>query len=308
MVKTYTPRRLREKNRWLRSDGKPNFRDRVYAKGPELGPLMRRDIPPINTSATVLRTCELMSAYNTRLIAVTSGGGEVVGVLTSMDVIDYLGGGSRHNLVRVSGLESVHEVLNVNIGRVMNENPLYIDINTPLHRVLELMVSRCLGAVPITRENVYAGILTELEIMKYLSMKHVGVPAGRVMSREVFSIPSNASLEDAMKMMISLGVRRLPVIDNTLLKGMITWKDIVDLIGTHRVYSMLRYGLLSEFKSLKIPEVMSTDVTVIDPQTDLGKVASMIARTATSSLLVVEEGVITGIITERDVIYGLVVS
>jgi|GEM_PF-6075136 len=53
---------------------------------------------------------------------------------------------------------------------------------------------------------------------------------------------------------------------------------------------------------------MNTNVDVVSPYADLGEVASMILRTATSSLLVVEGGVVVGIITERDVIYGLVVS
>ncbi len=308
LVKTYTPRRLREKNRWLRSDGKPNFKDRLYSREPELGPLVRRDVPSINTLATVLRACELMSSHNTRLIAITSGKGGVIGVVTAMDIVDYLGGGSKHGLVSVSGFETIHEVLNLSIGKIMNENPILIDINTPLYRVLELMVNYGLGAVPVTKEDSYVGVLTELEIMKYLSVKYVGVPVHKVMSREVLSINSGASLEEAMWMMISLGVRRLPVIDDDQIKGMLTWKDIIDLVGTHKIYEVLRYGLLREFKSLRVSDVMSTNVDVVSPYADLGEVASAISRTATSSLLVVEGGVVVGIITERDVIYGLVVS
>ncbi|MEO3992849.1 MAG: CBS domain-containing protein [Desulfurococcaceae archaeon TW002] len=308
LVKTYTPRRLREKNRWLRSDGKPNFKDRLYSREPELSPLIKKDVPPINTLATVLRVCELMSSHNTRLIAVTSGKVGIIGVVTAMDIVDYLGGGSKHGLVSVSGFETIHEVLNLNIGKIMNENPVFIDINTPLYRVLELMVNYGLGAIPVTKEDSYVGVLTELEIMKYLSVKYVGVPVHKVMTKEVFSINSGASLEEAMWMMISLGVRRLPVIDDDQLKGMLTWKNIIDLVGTHKIYEILRYGLLREFKSLRVSDVMSTNVDVVSPYTDLGEVASMISKTATSSLLVVEGGVVVGIITERDVIYGLVVS
>lgn len=309
LVKVYTPRRLREKNRWLRSDGKPNFKDRLYSREPELSPLIRRDVPPVNTLTTVLRTCELMSSHNTRLIAVTSGRGNVTGIVTAMDIVDYLGGGSKHGLVSVSGFETIHEVLNLSIGKIMNENPIYVDINTPFYRVLELMVNYGLGAVPVIKEDgSYVGVLTELEIMKYLSVKYVGVPVHKVMTREVLSTSSSTSLEEAMWMMISLGVRRLPVIDDNQLKGMLTWKDIIDLIGTHKIYEILKHGLLREFKSLRVSDIMNTNVDVVSPYTDLGEVASMILRTATSSLLVVEEGVVVGIITERDVIYGLVVS
>ncbi|MEM0037579.1 MAG: CBS domain-containing protein [Zestosphaera sp.] len=308
MVKVYTPRRLREKNRWLRSDGRPNFKDRVYEREPELSPIVRRDVPSVNTSSTILRVCELMSKHNSRLISVASGGGEVVGVLTAMDLIDYLGGGPKHNLVKASGLDTIHEALNVPAGKVMHENPLKVDVNTPLYRVLELMVNYGLGAVPVTSNEMYVGVLTEFEIMKYLSIKYVGIPVCKVMSKEVITIPSTASLGEAMKMMVSLGIRRLPVIDGESLRGMITWKDVIDLIGTHKVYGMLKYGFLSELASLRIPDVMNTEVFVIDPQADLGEAASMIVKTATSSLLVVENGVVTGIITERDVIYGLVVG
>jgi len=309
LVKVYTPRRLREKNRWLRSDGKPNFKDRLYSKEPELSPLVRKDVPSINTLTTVLRTCEIMSSYNTRLTAVTSGKGNIIGVVTAMDIVDYLGGGSKHGLVGASGFETIYEVLNLSIGKIMNDNPIYVSIDTPLYKVLELMINHGLGAVPVTKEDdSYAGVLTELEIMKYLSVKYVGMPVHKVMTREVLSVNSSTSLEEAMWMMVSLGVRRLPVIDENQIKGMLTWKDVVDLIGTHKIYEMLKYGLLREFKSLRVSDVMNTNVDVVSPYADLGEVASMILRTATSSLLVVEGGVVVGIITERDVIYGLVVS
>ncbi|MCD6428115.1 MAG: histidine kinase, partial [Desulfurococcales archaeon] len=66
MVKVYVPRRIIERNRWLRSDGKPNFKDRIYAKPPELEAVADKKVPLLSMQATIINACEVMSSLGTR--------------------------------------------------------------------------------------------------------------------------------------------------------------------------------------------------------------------------------------------------
>ncbi len=307
MPKVYTPRRLREKNRWLRSDGKPNFKSRIHDKIPELSPLIRRDVPGVNTSTPILNVCEIMSKLNTRLVPVLTGRGEVVGVVTATDIIDYLGGGLKHNIILNLKLPTIYDILQTPVGKIMTENPVVVDESLKLSKLLELMVNLSLGAVPVVSQNTYVGIITELEILKFLTYKQVGVKVADVMSKEVLSVDENSKLSTAMKLMIKLGVRRLPVTSGDRVIGIFTWKNVIDLIGTHKVFNVLSLKTLDEFASIPVTTVMTPEVILIDPQADIGEAASKILETQTSLLLAYENGKLVGIITERDVIYGLVV-
>jgi len=307
LVKVYTPRRLRERNRWLRSDGKPNFKSRIHDKTPELSPLIRRDVPGVNTSTPILNVCELMSKLNTRLIPVLTGRNEVVGVITATDIIDYLGGGLKHNIVLNLKLPTIYDILQVPAGKIMTENPVVVEESLKLSKLLELMVNLGLGAVPVVSQNKYVGIITEYEIVKFLTYKHVGVKVADVMTREVLSVDENSKLSTAMKLMINLGVRRLPVVSGEKVVGIFTWKDVIDLIGTHKIFNVLSLKTLDEFASIPVTSVMTPEVMLIDPQADISEAASKILETQTSLLLVSEDGRLAGIITERDIIYGLVV-
>ncbi len=307
MVKVYTYRRLRERNRWLRSDGSPNFKDKIHSKPPELTPIMIRDPPVVSGQAKVLNACELMSKTKLRLVPVVNPSGGLLGVVTGMDIVDYLGGGGKFNLIRKHFIQSIYNVLNIKVEAVMNPNPLYVDVDTKVSKLLELMVSHGVGAVPILQEGVVKGIITERELMKFFSERYSGVKVREVMTESVIFIDSGSTLGTAMRLMVAAGIRRLPVLKDSKVIGMITSMDIVDFIGSHKVFKVLKEMTVSELNSLPLTEVMSREVKTVDPEADIAEAASLMLREGTDSLLVVnDKEEMLGIVTERDILYGVV--
>ena len=307
-VKVYTPRRVRERNRWLRSDGKPNFRSKVHEKFHELDPLLRKDITPVNDSTPILRICELMIKLSFRMIPVLNTREEVLGVVSGMDVVDYLGGGRKHEIILEKRIHSLYDALKLPSSNIMTANPLTIDISAKLTEVLELMINYGVGALPILSKGIYKGIISELEIMKYLAGKPVGVKIKEVMTDDVITIDLNSTLENAMKLMVRAGIRRVPALENSSLSGILTWRNVVELIGTHRIFEVLKSKTVDELRSLPLNQVLSTDIVKVLPEADIGEAAEAMMGEGRGYALVVEGNELRGIVTARDIIYGIVVG
>jgi predicted transcriptional regulator len=91
------------------------------------------------------------------------------------------------------------------------------------------MKLRKIGNVIVVQDDQPVGILTESDIIKKVVAE--GGNPGEVLVKDVMSTPiltadPYLSLDEVMKKMNKCNVRRLPVIENDKLIGMITLKDI----------------------------------------------------------------------------------
>ena len=93
----------------------------------------------------------------------------------------------------------------------------------------QIMKKRKIGNVLVTKDDLLVGILTESDIIKKVvaeGKKPEDVSVAEVMSTPVIVVDPYVSLEEAMKTMGKCNVRRLPVIEDDELIGIITQKDI----------------------------------------------------------------------------------
>ncbi len=307
MVKVYVYRRIRERNRWLRSDGTPNFNDRIHKKPSELQPVIIRDVPVASEQTPILKVTELMYESGYRMIPILSSKDLVSGVVTGMDIIDYLGGGPRYNIILSRNLNSVYDALDVPVDNVMRNNPITVSTDMTLPQLLEVMIKYGIGAVPVTdKDGKYVGLITERSLIKYLTGKVTGVLVKDVMTENVIYVTVDTSLGKAMKTMVNTGVRRLPVVKDGVVAGMLSCKDVTGFIGSHKVFTILKRKTIDELLNLPVSDVMRTDVLTISPEADIGEAASIMNVKKVGSLLVIQGGELKGIITARDILYGTV--
>jgi len=307
LVKVYVYRRIRERNRWLRSDGTPNFNDRIHKKPSELQPVIVRDVPVASEQTPILKITELMYESGYRMIPILSSKDLVSGVVTGMDIIDYLGGGPRYNIILSRSLNSIYDALDVPVDNVMRNNPITVSTDMTLPQLLEVMVKYGIGAVPVTdKDGKYVGLITERSLIKYLTGKVTGVLVKDVMTENVIYVTTGTSLGKAMKTMINTGVRRLPVVKDGVVAGMLSCKDITGFIGSHKIFTILKRKTIDELLNLPVSDIMRTEVLTISPEADIGEAASIMNVKKVGSLLVIQEGRLKGIITARDILYGTV--
>jgi CBS domain-containing protein len=118
-----------------------------------------------------------------------------------------------------------------------------------LKHACKLMYENDIGSVIVVwsyEPHKPAGIITERDIMKVIAMNQLyqptspheisllDMPVMSFMTTPVITIAPSASLWDALQLMQQNRIRRLPVVQNEKLMGIITEKDVVKAIANNR--------------------------------------------------------------------------
>jgi len=112
-------------------------------------------------------------------------------------------------------------------------------------------------------------------------------------------ISSDVTLPEAHQVMIDSNVRRLPIVDNNMLVGIIARSDVLEA-GPSDATSLSIYELNYLIAKLTVQEIMTKDVVTVTPDTKLYDVAKIMLEQKIGGLPVMEGEEMVGIITESD--------
>jgi acetoin utilization protein AcuB len=121
------------------------------------------------------------------------------------------------------------------------------------------------------------------------------------MTPDPISIPSDMTVANAYTLMLSRGVRRLPVVerDNELI-GIVTRSDIEQVLPRSLdERDEVEAALL--LAGMPVREVMTWDPVTVSPDDTIQDAAESMIEFQVSGLPVVEGGELVGIITESDI-------
>ena len=106
----------------------------------------------------------------------------------------------------------------------MTKNVLSTEKSTQLADAARLMTEKGIGCVVITENGKPVGVLTEKDIMKEIVRdKNVfQKDVGSIMSRPLVSVPPDTPVVDALDLMRKKDIRRLPVVNEGRLEGLVT--------------------------------------------------------------------------------------
>lgn len=120
------------------------------------------------------------------------------------------------------------------------------------------------------------------------------------MTHPVITISPDMSIMDALKLMESEHIRRLPVVKDGKLVGIVSREDLLNAspspVTTLSVWEM--HDLVSK---ITVKKVMTTEVITVQEDTPIEEAARLMADHRISGLLVMRDDKITGIITETDI-------
>jgi CBS domain-containing protein len=113
---------------------------------------------------------------------------------------------------------------------VMTERPRSVTPDTTVDQVAELMESEDVGVIPIVEGDRLLGVVTDRDIVVRAVARHKdprGMPAREVASQDLVTVDPETSLSDALQLMASYQVRRLPVVeDGERLIGVVSQADV----------------------------------------------------------------------------------
>ncbi|MGI6469153.1 MAG: CBS domain-containing protein [Syntrophomonadaceae bacterium] len=112
-----------------------------------------------------------------------------------------------------------------------------------------------------------------------------------IMTSRVISIESRKTIGDALELMVENGIRRLPVLAQGTLVGMIVQHDIEKALRSP--------GFVLE---TPVDWVMNKDVVTVAAEADLREAIKLLLKHKISGLPVMENGQMAGIISETDIL------
>ena len=99
-----------------------------------------------------------------------------------------------------------------------------------VYAAIELMCQKNVGGLLICENDRLVGIFTERDYARKLILKGKSSKEtllGELMSRNLYSVTSESTVEDCMNMMNTKKIRHLPVVDNGNLVGVVSVGDLI---------------------------------------------------------------------------------
>ncbi len=93
--------------------------------------------------------------------------------------------------------------------------------------VLEILKSKHISGVPIVKGEELVGIVTRTDLLKHPEEEQIAI----LMTRNPITITPEKSIVDAARLIVEKNIRRLPVVEDGILIGLVTIADIVGAIG-----------------------------------------------------------------------------
>ena len=120
---------------------------------------------------------------------------------------------------------------NFSVKEIMNPNVVSLGPDSTLKDASELMATQKIGSIVIVDKNDPVGIITERDFATKVMLKSYSADTkvSEVMSSPVVHISSNQSVADVIDIMANKEIRKIPVIDNGKVIGIVTGTEFLRL-------------------------------------------------------------------------------
>ena len=116
----------------------------------------------------------------------------------------------------------------MNIRDVMTPNPRTVSPNDSIQSAARVMRDEDTGVVPVVDNGKPVGVITDRDIVvrAVAEDRELNRPVRDIVTTELVAVHPDMSVQEATELMSEHQVRRLPVIDNDRLVGIVSIGDI----------------------------------------------------------------------------------
>ncbi len=233
-----------------------------------------------------------------RLPVIHAGTGALEGLITAMDILDFLGGGPKYNIIEADYGGNFLSAVNCPVSKIMRESQ-FLYKSASVDDVVKMMVERHTSCIPIVGSKdrlEVVGLVTEHDVLPIVDPDGIGVKVKDVMHKNPITATPGMMLSDVSKVMVRNQLRRLPVILEDEMVGVVTSLDILGYLQVgHFKGSDAEKNL-----STRVQEIMQKNVTSVSPEDDLNEVIRLVKEKGYGGFPVVDGGTLVGIITITD--------
>jgi len=297
------------------SERRETFRRTIKEEGPsslkehpakkregEVMSIAKTQVVTMAPTTRVYDAVQIMSKKGFRRIPISDPGTKrLLGIITATDIMNYFGGGDKFQIIQQKYEGNFYKAINEPVKTIMTHDAVSALVTAGLKEAIELMIEHNVGGLPIVDDKgkIWA-IITERDVVNLFMSKISGVRVEEEMSRKTLTANPSTTIFEAVKAMTTQGFRRLPIVSDRKLAGIMTVMDIVRYFGSKKVFEHLRAGTITQILQTPIMEIATRKVVTAEPQMDVGIAAKLMRDSNIGALPVVDEGKLVGIITERD--------
>jgi CBS domain-containing protein len=149
------------------------------------------------------------------------------------------------------------EVRRLLVNDIMVKKPLTLYSERTVREAALAMERSAVGCVLVTKDErgqKVVGIVTERDLVRRILTKEGDMSRTKVrtvMSSPLIVIGSDATIEEAARIMERNGVRRLPVVDQTGLVGVLTVDDLAKALAKQLEYSEAVFNAMARVNAPK---------------------------------------------------------
>ncbi len=287
--------------------GPVNFKTKMANHEGDIMAIASKDVVTLPPTANIMTTVKTMMKHGFRRVPIADAGTKrLAGIVTSLDIVDFLGGGLRHNLVKNRHNGNLAAAINENVREIMKGGVVSLTINDPISLALTTMIEQNIGGIPLVdgNNNVVA-ILSERDFVRTIANVTTSKQVKEYMSSNVVTASPDMSVGEATRTMIQKGFRRIPIVKENVLLAIITASDIMRYLGSGDIFQKLMTGNVANAFEVPIKSMIVRDIVWTSSNVDIGEAASIMLDKKVGALPVIDNGELCGIITERDIVRAL---
>ena len=284
--------------------GPVEFKSHLASEEGEIMAIATRDVVSVPPSMSIMAAVETMTHCGfRRLPVIDAGSRKLRGIVTSGDIINFLGGGDKYNLVKVKHKGNLIAAINESIREIMTTKMTTLPDTASIADALDIIKEKMVGGIPIVgHDERVEGIVTERDVMKTLANENSNLCVEDIMSTALRVTSPDAPIGAVTRDMTRHRYRRLPVVTDDVLFGIITTTDIVRYLGDRKVFSRLETGNVTEIMSLPVRNLVSGRLYTTTPGRNVNEVAREMFERNVGALPVIEDAKLIGLVTEFDLV------
>jgi len=258
---------------------------------------------PIVTYSTtpIIKVATLMIENDIRRVPIVDAGTKkVLGMAKAIDIVDFLGGGEKYNIILKYFNGNFLSAINSPIAKIASQNFMTLTKYDSIKDAIKIIIEKHTSLIPVVDEDgKILKVVTEKDI--FPTLKNSNLKAGDIMQKNVITTTPNTTIKDLARMIVNTQKRRIPVVSYEKLVGIISVMDVLKFLREGEFKSIISEEVLSEKVDgiMKNPEVVFLD-------TDVDYIISRMKETGFGGFPVVESNnKLAGIITTTDIIKAL---
>src|SRR5512137_14769 len=302
-------RGIKQGDRLLKMQGKLDrgpveFKSHIVRQEGEIMAIATHDVISVPPTQSIIGAVEIMTKCGFRRLPVTDPGTKKLrGIITSGDVINFMGGGDKYKLVQVRHGGNLLAAVNESVRTIMTQQTTTLPHDSRIRDAVDIIVGKKIGGLPIIdADGVLNGIVTERDVLQVLGAERSTLKVEDVMSTSLRVTAPDCPIETVSHDMTRYKFRRLPVVSDDVLYGMVTATDIMQYLGSREVFTRLTTGNATDVMGLPVRTLVTANLFTTTPMQSINLAAREMLDKNVGALPVIESSRLIGLVTEFDLV------